>query len=165
MSAQTKCIFEELNANVIVVGEYKAVNKDNPTVPVYLDVRVGTQAPQLQRLLAGVGKSGLQVQPFTMLAGSVQPRIRWLLLCTTTARNSKRWLPCSSVPDCKQVTDPSGATVSESKAQHQGQFAFTSKVAGEYQACFSTHGGCCRTCQCAESAVQQHHVLSCVGHC
>jgi hypothetical protein len=28
----------------------------------------------------------------------------------------------------------------ESKAQHQGQFAFTTKTAGEYQACFSTHG-------------------------
>lgn len=30
----------------------------------------------------------------------------------------------------------------ESKAQHQGQFAFTTKTAGEYQACFSTHGAC-----------------------
>lgn len=40
MSAQTKCIFEELNANVIVVGDYKAVNRDNPSVPIYVDVRV-----------------------------------------------------------------------------------------------------------------------------
>ncbi len=42
MQAQTKCIFEELNANVIVVGDYKAVNRDNPTVPIYLDLRVST---------------------------------------------------------------------------------------------------------------------------
>lgn len=40
MTAQTKCIFEELNANVIVVGDFKATNKDNPTVPVNVDVRV-----------------------------------------------------------------------------------------------------------------------------
>jgi hypothetical protein len=40
MQAQTKCIFEELNANVIVVGDYKAVNRDNPSVPIYLDLRV-----------------------------------------------------------------------------------------------------------------------------
>jgi hypothetical protein len=40
MQTQTKCIFEELNANVIVVGDYKATNKDNPTLPVYVDVKV-----------------------------------------------------------------------------------------------------------------------------
>lgn len=40
MTAQSKCIFEELNANVIVVGDYKAVNRDNPSVPIYVDVRV-----------------------------------------------------------------------------------------------------------------------------
>ena len=42
MQAQTKCIFEELNANVIVVGDYKAVNRDNPTVPIYVDLRVSS---------------------------------------------------------------------------------------------------------------------------
>lgn len=40
MQAQQKCIFEELNANVIVVGDYKAVNKDSPTLPIYVDVKV-----------------------------------------------------------------------------------------------------------------------------
>lgn len=44
MQAQTKCIFEELNANVIVVGDYKAVHKDNPTAPVYIDLRVRPKA-------------------------------------------------------------------------------------------------------------------------
>jgi hypothetical protein len=39
-----------------------------------------------------------------------------------------------------QVSDPSGGIVHENKAQHQGQFAFTTKSAGEYQACFTTHG-------------------------
>jgi hypothetical protein len=51
-----------------------------------------------------------------------------MLICQT------RTLPAT------QVTDPSGAAVSESKGQHQGQFAFTTKTAGEYQACFSTVG-------------------------
>lgn len=40
MQAQTKCLFEEINANVIVVGDYKSVNKDSPTVPIYIDVKV-----------------------------------------------------------------------------------------------------------------------------
>eukprot|EP00775_Hariotina_reticulata_P012968 gene12968-13097_t len=73
---QTKCIFEELNANVIVVGDYNAANKDNPSLPIYVDVK---------------------------------------------------------------VSDPHGAAVHENRAQTKGQFAFTSKVAGEYQACFTTH--------------------------
>jgi hypothetical protein len=44
-----------------------------------------------------------------------------------------------------QVSDPSGGVVHENKAQHQGQFAFTTKAAGEYQACFNTHGKHSRT--------------------
>lgn len=40
MQTQTKCIFEELNANVIVVGDYKAANRDNPSLPIYVDVKV-----------------------------------------------------------------------------------------------------------------------------
>lgn len=47
------------------------------------------------------------------------------------------------LPLLLQVTDPNGGQMHESKAQHQGQFAFTTKVAGEYQACFSTHGAVC----------------------
>jgi hypothetical protein len=34
----------------------------------------------------------------------------------------------------------------EAKAQHTGQFAFTTKIAGEYQACFSTHGMNAHSC-------------------
>lgn len=45
MQTQTKCIYEEINANVLVVGEYKAFNKDNPSLPIYVDVRVGGLAP------------------------------------------------------------------------------------------------------------------------
>lgn len=40
MQTQTKCIFEEMNANVIVVGDYKAANRDNPSLPIYMDVKV-----------------------------------------------------------------------------------------------------------------------------
>lgn len=51
MQAQTKCIFEELNANVIVVGDYKAVNRDNPSVPIYLDLRVSPAWRHLRQQL------------------------------------------------------------------------------------------------------------------
>jgi hypothetical protein len=47
MQAQTKCLFEEINANVIVVGDYKSVNKDSPTVPIYIDVKVWCPACSL----------------------------------------------------------------------------------------------------------------------
>lgn len=40
MQTQSKCIYEEINANVIVVGDYRAFNKDNAEIPVYVDVRV-----------------------------------------------------------------------------------------------------------------------------
>jgi hypothetical protein len=40
MGVQTKCVYEEINANVIVVGDYKAYNKDNPSVAVAVDVLV-----------------------------------------------------------------------------------------------------------------------------
>lgn len=40
MQTQSKCIYEEINANVIVVGDYRAFNKDNSEIPVYVDVRV-----------------------------------------------------------------------------------------------------------------------------
>jgi hypothetical protein len=45
-----------------------------------------------------------------------------------------------------QVTDPNGGQMHEAKAQHTGQFAFTTKIAGEYQACFSTHGAITHSC-------------------
>lgn len=38
---QTKCVYEEINANVIVVGDFRAFNKDHADVPEYVDVRVG----------------------------------------------------------------------------------------------------------------------------
>ena len=40
MQTQTKCIYEEINANVIVVGDYQAANRDNPGLPIYVDVKV-----------------------------------------------------------------------------------------------------------------------------
>lgn len=74
MQTQTKCIFEEVNANVIVVGDYQAYNKDKLDQPVYVDVR---------------------------------------------------------------VEDPAGVVLHETRQQAKGQFAFTSKVQGEYRACFN----------------------------
>lgn len=41
MQTQTKCILEEINSNVIVVGDYSAANRDNPGLPIYVDVKVG----------------------------------------------------------------------------------------------------------------------------
>ncbi|GBF95257.1 hypothetical protein Rsub_08288 [Raphidocelis subcapitata] len=75
MQTQTKCVYEEINANAIVVGDFKAFNKDNPSIPVNVDVL---------------------------------------------------------------VTDHSHQVLHQSKAQSSGQFAFTSKSAGEYKACFTT---------------------------
>jgi hypothetical protein len=40
MQTQSKCIYEEINANVIVVGDFRAFNKDNAEIPVFVDVRV-----------------------------------------------------------------------------------------------------------------------------
>lgn len=40
MQTQMKCIYEEINSNVIVVGDYKAFNKDHPDAPQIVDVRV-----------------------------------------------------------------------------------------------------------------------------
>lgn len=48
---QTKCVYEEINANVIVVGDYKAYNKDNPSLPVNVDVLVRPVARRLVHAL------------------------------------------------------------------------------------------------------------------
>jgi hypothetical protein len=41
MLFQTKCVMEEINTNVLVVGDYAAYSKDDPNVPVVVDVKVG----------------------------------------------------------------------------------------------------------------------------
>ncbi|GAX75488.1 hypothetical protein CEUSTIGMA_g2931.t1 [Chlamydomonas eustigma] len=74
MLAQRKCIYEEINANVIVVGDYRAYHKDNE------------QADQQVEL---------------------------------------------------KVEDPHGNSVHDSYAKSSGQFVFTTKLAGEYKACFT----------------------------
>ncbi|GIL61994.1 hypothetical protein Vafri_16325 [Volvox africanus] len=74
MQSQLKCIYEEINNNVIVVGEYKSLSKElnhpSPAVTV-------------------------------------------------------------------KVEDPHGNLLHEATEKTEGQFAFTSKMAGEYKACFS----------------------------
>ncbi|KAG2450333.1 hypothetical protein HYH02_004838 [Chlamydomonas schloesseri] len=74
MQSQIKCVYEEINNNVIVVGEYKAFNKENADQGITVSVK---------------------------------------------------------------VEDPHGITLHESSGNVNGQFAFTSKQAGEYKACFS----------------------------
>lgn len=75
MQQQMKCVYEEINSNVIVVGEYKAFNKDHPDQPELVDVR---------------------------------------------------------------VEDPHGHAVYEERGKSgPGQFAFTTKTAGEFKACFT----------------------------
>lgn len=39
-----------------------------------------------------------------------------------------------------QVSDQNNAALYTGRAQEKGQFAFTSKAAGEYKACFTTAG-------------------------
>ncbi|KAG2441105.1 hypothetical protein HXX76_003957 [Chlamydomonas incerta] len=74
MQSQIKCVYEEINNNVIVVGEYKAFHKENPAQGITVSVK---------------------------------------------------------------VEDPHGIVLHESAGNVNGQFAFTSKQAGEYKACFS----------------------------
>eukprot|EP01023_Acetabularia_acetabulum_P020266 TRINITY_DN2048_c0_g1_i1.p3 TRINITY_DN2048_c0_g1~~TRINITY_DN2048_c0_g1_i1.p3 ORF type:complete len:236 (-),score=46.28 TRINITY_DN2048_c0_g1_i1:180-887(-) len=40
MMFQTKCIMEEINENVLVVGDYKAFDKNNYNLPVNIDAKV-----------------------------------------------------------------------------------------------------------------------------
>lgn len=39
-----------------------------------------------------------------------------------------------------QVTDPNGVTVVNQGTSASSQFAFTSKIAGDFQACFTVSG-------------------------
>lgn len=74
MMQAKKCIMEEINANVIVVGDYSGVSKSNPEKLVALNVK---------------------------------------------------------------VEDPKGVVIYNQASQVSGQFAFTSKVSGDYKACFT----------------------------
>ncbi len=40
MLFQTKCVMEEINRGVLVVGDYAAFEKDNADRPVEMDVKV-----------------------------------------------------------------------------------------------------------------------------
>lgn len=41
MQSQIKCVYEEINNNVIVVGEYKAYHKEVAGTPQLVDVKAG----------------------------------------------------------------------------------------------------------------------------
>lgn len=40
MQTQQKCIFEEINSHVIVVGDWKAFHRDHVDTPVFVELRV-----------------------------------------------------------------------------------------------------------------------------
>lgn len=40
MTTQTKCVYEEINAGALVVGDYSVVHRDNTGQQIYADVRV-----------------------------------------------------------------------------------------------------------------------------
>lgn len=69
-------VLQEINKDVLVVGDFRSYSKENPAVDVQLDVR---------------------------------------------------------------VEEPQGVVITDQRARSNGQFAFTSKVAGEYKACFVLH--------------------------
>ena len=72
-------MFEEINANVIVVGDYKAYNKDNPSVPIYVDVLVSPLPGSRQyRCL----ESSWTVQCQGCSAGCLQLRCTSNLMCS-----------------------------------------------------------------------------------
>ena len=43
MQGQHKCVYEEINSNVIVVGDWRAFHKDNELVDQQVDIRVGSK--------------------------------------------------------------------------------------------------------------------------
>jgi hypothetical protein len=40
MNTQTKCVYEEINAGALVVGDYTVAHRDNAAQAVFADVRV-----------------------------------------------------------------------------------------------------------------------------
>lgn len=68
MGVQTKCVYEEINANVIVVGDYKAYNKDNPSIPVAVDVMVGERRGRLR--LAALARRSRALRCLLVLHGA-----------------------------------------------------------------------------------------------
>ena len=42
LQSQVKCVYEEINANVLVVGEWEVHSKDDPSQIVHVDIRVST---------------------------------------------------------------------------------------------------------------------------
>eukprot|EP01025_Chloroclados_australasicus_P047805 TRINITY_DN5393_c2_g1_i3.p2 TRINITY_DN5393_c2_g1~~TRINITY_DN5393_c2_g1_i3.p2 ORF type:complete len:211 (+),score=26.98 TRINITY_DN5393_c2_g1_i3:89-721(+) len=74
MMFQTKCIMEEINEGVLVVGDYKAYDRNNYNSPVAIDLK---------------------------------------------------------------VDNPKGFPLYNQKQQTEGQFVFTTDMAGDYKACFS----------------------------
>ena len=69
-------LLQEINKDVLVVGDFRSYSKENPAIDVQLDVR---------------------------------------------------------------VEEPQGGVVTDMRARSNGQFAFTSKVSGEYKTCFVLH--------------------------
>lgn len=113
MLFQTKCVMEEINRNVLVVGDFAAFHKDNSANLVPMSVKVWMP------MRCSVGGTGIPHMT------GVSPMQR---------RQLKR--VCWHV----QVEDPGGSVLYEKKDVTQGQFAFTTKEEGDFKACFTAKG-------------------------
>lgn len=67
MQTQMKCVYEEINANVIVVGEYQAYHKDHSDMQQYVDVKV--EDPHMTVLHEATGKADGQFAFTAKVAG------------------------------------------------------------------------------------------------
>ena len=74
MLFQTKCVMEEINRGVLVVGDFAAFEKEHPDRPVEMDIKARFAAPQdLHWRIVCASKYGISL----MLA--ITSEARWLL--------------------------------------------------------------------------------------
>eukprot|EP00983_Pelagomonas_calceolata_P042160 1138376-Pelagomonas_calceolata.AAC.4 len=122
-------IYEEVNANVLVVADYKAFNKDRVEQLVEI---VNVKVRPIQGPVRKPSQDLKMTHTFVaaMFPGSPPTRCRMVIL------SDKLTPACVSV----QVEGPHSGVLYEKKDVSEGQFAFTAKIGGEYKACFSVRG-------------------------
>lgn len=145
MNTQTKCVYEEINAGALVVGDYSVLHRDNAAQAVYADVRVSWKGGTRRRrpcatmmMMAVRGVVGLCFSGggWCRLFPSLPLPLSQASIPSSTPPKKTTHPP----PAHTQVTDPAGALLHENRGQTKGQFAFTAKTAGEHAACFTVAG-------------------------
>ena len=154
-------VYEEINANVIVVGDYKAFRKDNPSQTQRVDVVVRCSALLVVQCVCAGGACRwlpLLCVYACFARGVAAAKAAFHLALSITAscrrRSTQRHNHYTNTPHHNtappphhhtttppptpaQVSDHNNAAIFTATGQEKGQFAFTSKAAGEYKACFT----------------------------